>query len=126
MPLNNHIVSQFVKNTKSNNTTRQKETIVYGKLIKTENDTYYVQIDGANDNSDPIPVSKFTARVDTNQRVIVMIKNHTAIVTGNISEPSANSKFVEGIVDNKIHEIPVIDNDTIDHLWVVYESSKWK
>lgn len=126
MPLSNQIISQFVKNTKSTNSiNKQKETIVYGKLIKKEENLYYVQLDGAPENS-AIPVSKFTSQVNEEERVIVMIKNHTAIITGNISDPTPNKDSVNVIVDEKLQELSTISNDTIDQLWVDYEISKWE
>lgn len=111
MPLNNTIVSQFIKNTKDDNKSTKQETIMYGRLSPTN--TNCVILDGSNIE---LPVAHFTTQVNPNERVIVMIKNHSAIVTGNITSQSSTVTYV----DNKLREVvfmAVIDEDTINKLW---------
>lgn len=93
MTLGLDLISQFVKATKD---TEQKktETIVYG-TAKIQNGIAYVQFDG----SDTLTPVITTADVKDGERVTVMIKNHTAVVTGNISSPAARSDDVKDIVD---------------------------
>ena len=89
MPLSTELISQFVKIT-NDKTEIKKESIVYG-TIKERDDRLWVQIDG----SDQLTPVDSTADMKAGERVTVMIKNHTATVTGNITSPSASSKVVQ-------------------------------
>lgn len=83
MELSKDIISDFVKLTKNSGDSK-KETTAYGTIVK--NDTsIYVKIDGSEYNT---PVY-CTADVKNGDRVTVLIKNHSAIVTGNITSPAA-------------------------------------
>ena len=85
MALSNDLISQFVKITKDKQDAK-KETVVYGTIHKDVNgNENCVNIDGSNIST---PVSK-TVVANEGDRVTVMIKNHTATVTGNLSNPSA-------------------------------------
>jgi hypothetical protein len=98
--LSNELISQFVKATKDKTKTKS-ETTVYGTVVY--NGKPYVKIDG----SDLLtPVSTTTA-VSDGERVTVMIKDHTATVTGNISSPSARTNDVEA-VGNKVSEFEIV------------------
>lgn len=88
MSLSSDLISQFVKVTNDKKDTK-RETTAYGTIVKNDS-SIYVKLDGS-DLSTPV-VS--TAFVNNGDRVTVMIKNHTAIVTGNISSPSANGTAV--------------------------------
>lgn len=85
------LISQFVKITKDK-TPKKTESIVYGTIVK-NGDTKYVKLDGA----DVLTPISSTTNVEDKERVTVMIKNHTAIVTGNITSPSARTAEVEGV-----------------------------
>lgn len=89
MGLSNDLISQFVKATKSDDKT-SKETTVYGTTVE-HNGTTYVKLDG----SDLLTPVSTTSDTKPGERVTVMIKNHTATVTGNISSPSARSGDVK-------------------------------
>lgn len=89
MPLSSELISQFVKITNDNKDTT-KESTVYGTTVSM-NGTTYVQIDG----SELYTPINTTADVQPNERVIVMIKNHTALITGNITSPSARATEVK-------------------------------
>ena len=91
MALSNDIISQFVKIT-NDKTEEKKETIIYGTVV-VSNSTKYVKIDGS-DLLTPIMAS---ADATDGDRVTVMIKNHTATVTGNVSSPAARSADVKGM-----------------------------
>lgn len=93
MVLSNDLISQFVKATKDKDTSK-KEATVYGTAVEYNGDIY-VRVDGSDHLT---PVSK-TANVNIGERVTVMIKNHTATVTGNLSSPSARTEDVEIIGD---------------------------
>ena len=83
MGLSKDIISDFVKLTKNSGDSK-KETTAYGTIVKNET-SVYVKIDGSEYNT---PVY-CTADVKNGDRVTVLIKNHTAIVTGNITSPAA-------------------------------------
>lgn len=106
MKLSTNLVKQFAKITnQSKEKTNKKETIVYGKIKEQGDDgKWYVQLDGAAEGM-LTPISSFTSSVDLDQRVIVMIKNHSAIVTGNIGSPATSQEYV----DSKIY--PTIGRD---------------
>lgn len=100
MPLSNDLISQFVKITKDETKTK-KENSVYGTVVE-KGDSTFVRFDG----SDLVtPVSK-TANAKDGDRVTVMIKNHTAIITGNLSSPAAR---VADLLDAGI-DVEAIEN----------------
>lgn len=88
MPLSNDLISQFVKITKDK-TKDTRETIVYGTVqdSKAPNGLNYVKIDG----SDLLTPVLATTVVSPQDRVTIMIKNHSAVVTGNLTSPAARS-----------------------------------
>lgn len=83
MNLSSDLISRFVKATKDEKKTKGEST-VYGTTVEA-NGSMYVRIDGANTLT---PVTA-TTDVVAGERVIVMIKNHTATITGNITSPAA-------------------------------------
>lgn len=97
MDLSNELISQFVKITNdSSNQQKSKESIVYGTTIEYEN-RMYVKIDG----SDLLTPIETTADIQAGERVTIMIKDHSATVTGNITSPSANVGTVDKVVTEK-------------------------
>lgn len=114
MALSNDIISQFVKIT-NDKTEEKKETIVYGTVV-VSNSTKYVKIDG----SDLLTPIMATADAQDGDRVTVMIKNHTATITGNVSSPAARSADVKGMgsdyqkLSNKIDQFEILVADKVD------------
>ena len=100
MKLSSDLISQFVKATKDENKT-QKETTVYGTVVY--DGRPYVRLDG----SDLLTPVSTTADVHDGERVTVMIKNHTATVTGNISSPAARTDTVKEI-GSQITEFEIV------------------
>ncbi len=88
------LISQFVKATKDTPDTK-KETIVYGTTVEHEGVTY-VKIDG----SELLTPVIATADTKPGERVTVMIKNHTATVTGNITSPAARTGDLKDVNDS--------------------------
>lgn len=84
MGLSSDLVAQFVKVTNDNKPNTKKETTVYGTTVEYKG-SIYVKIDG----SDLLTPVMATANTKPGERVTVMIKNHTATVTGNLSSPAA-------------------------------------
>ena len=107
MALSNDLISQFVKVTKDEKQTTNEST-AYGKIIK-QGDTEYVQLDG----SDLLTPITSTTVVKDGDRVMVTIKNHTAIVTGDLTNPSANDEDVKEI-GNKISEFEIVIADKVN------------
>ena len=106
MALSNDLISQFVKVTQDKEQTK-KESTAYGKIV-VKNDKEYVQLDG----SDLLTPISSTAVVHDGDRVMVTIKNHTAIVTGDFTNPSASNKDVTEI-GSKISEFEIIIADKV-------------
>ena len=93
MGLSNDLISQFVKITKDQNET-SKTTIVYGKVVE-EDGTMYVELDGAEGRLTPLPPT--TTDVEDGDRVSVTIRNHSAVITGNLTSPSARTDAVKEV-----------------------------
>ena len=109
MGLSNDLISQFVKAT--NDTKKEKtEKTVYGKIVD-DNGSLKVRLDGA-DEKVLTPIIT-TSNVKAGDRVIVLIKNHSATVIGNTSSPSTTVSDVEGI-NNKITEVETLVSGKVD------------
>lgn len=106
MPLSTDLISQFVKVTKSE-PEESKESTAYGTTVEYNGSTY-VKLDG----SDLLTPIVTTADVKSGERVTVMIKDHTATVTGNISSPAARTGDVKDL-GNKISEFEIVIADKV-------------
>lgn len=102
MGLSNDLISQFVKATNDNVKTTKKETITYGTAVEYKG-SMWVKLDG----SELLTPISTTTSVKPDDRVTVMIKNHTAVVTGNMSSPSARSGDIEDAT-SKISEFEIL------------------
>lgn len=91
MNLPDKLVSQFAKILKPEPVKKKEET-VYGTIVQ-QGLTKFVKIDG----SDYLTPIDTTVDMLNGERVTVLIKNHTAIVTGNITSPAARAKSVESV-----------------------------
>lgn len=90
MGLSNDLISQFVKATKDTQK-KSKETTAYGTMVIASDGKEYVRLDG----SEVLTPASSTTTVKNGNRVIVMIKNHTATVTGNLKDNAATRSMVE-------------------------------
>lgn len=89
MELPKKLINEFAKVT--NNTEKpENDTTVYGVISK-NGDSTYVQLDG----SDLLTPVSTTTDTQDGDRVTVLIKNHTAIVTGNMTSPAARTDDVK-------------------------------
>lgn len=112
MPLSSELVSQFAK-LASNKPKEEKESTVYGTTV-IQNGNKYVKLDG----SELLTPASFTTNIADGERVTVLIKNHMAIVTGNITSPAARTSEVEE-VGNKVDAAEAAVKDlTADNLKV--------
>lgn len=89
MALSKELISQFAKIAKdsgNNNNTTKNEKTVFGTVVLSDGRTY-VKIDGSERLT---PVTTMT-NVSDNERVTVMIKDHAAFITGNVTSPTARN-----------------------------------
>lgn len=95
MVLSSELISQFVKATKDEPTSK-KETVVYG--IVTQTDPIYVKLIDSNSDIDKtaahteaIPVASTTTVVEVGDKVACTIKNHKLSITGTTEYPAARN-----------------------------------
>lgn len=97
MGLSSELIAQFAKMNKDEK--KKSEETVYGTIVD-HNGAKYVKLDG----SELLTPMVTTADAKPGERVTVLVKNHTATVTGNISSPSARTDTVKE-VDNKVDNV---------------------
>lgn len=102
MSLSSELVSQLVKTTLGPKET-SKETTVRGTTVVDNEGKTWVKLDG----SELLTPIATTADVKGDERVTVMIKDHTATVTGNLSSPSARTDDVKEQA-SKISEFEIV------------------
>ena len=107
MIISSDLIDQLVKVT-SNDEQKLTESSAYGTIVKYDNKNY-VRLDG----SDLLTPISATTVLSDGDRVIVTIKNHTALVTGNISSPSASDKDVKEM-GSKISEFEIVIADKVN------------
>ena len=112
MSLSHDIISEFVKVT-NNNKEKPKEGIVYATIVQ-GSDGKYVKIDG----SDLLTPADTTTDIEDGERVTVMIKDHKATVTGNVTSPSASGNRVDKVVDTVTEQIGVFETVVADKISV--------
>lgn len=106
MGLSSDLISQFVKVT--NDKTREtSESSQYGTIVEYDG-SKYIRLDG----SELLTPINTTVSIKDGDRAIVSIKNHTATVTGNISDPAASSGTVIEM-GSQITEFEIIVADKI-------------
>ena len=92
MDLSIDLIKEFAKTT-NDEPVIDKGSTAYGRYVL-QGDKAFVEIDGSNGALTPVAT---TSTVKNNDRVTVLIKDHTAIVTGNLTDPSASSDDVENV-----------------------------
>ena len=112
MPLSSELVSQFAK-LASNKPKEEKESTAYGTTV-IQNGNKYVKLDG----SELLTPASFTTNIANGERVTVLIKNHMAIVTGNITSPAARTSEVEEVGDKVDAAEAAVKDLTADNLKV--------
>ena len=85
MILPSNLISDFVKATKDK-PAQPRESVLYGTI---QSDTEYVKLDGSTVLT---PIENKAVIAKAGDRVTVTIKDHKAIVTGNIASPAAREK----------------------------------
>lgn len=112
MGLSHDIISEFVKIT-NDNKEKPKEGIVYATIVQ-GSDGKYVKIDG----SDLLTPADTTTDIEDGERVTVMIKDHKATVTGNVTAPSASGNRVDKVVETVTEQIGVFETVVADKVSV--------
>lgn len=110
MGLSYDLISEFVKIT-NDKQEKSKEGTVYATIVGS-GDAKYVKIDG----SDLLTPMDTTTDIEDGERVTVMIKDHKATVTGNITSPSVSSTTVNTVVGSVVGENLVVVNSKIENL----------
>lgn len=103
MPLSTEIISQFAKIVTPKET-RPEFTTVTGRATEYAG-KMYVKIDGSDQLT---PIASSTVGLKNNDWVTVQIKNHSATVTGNATDPSAGQSYADDIknqVDDAVDQI---------------------
>ena len=106
MGLSNDLISQFVKVTVDKKTEDTGATM-FGEVVQV-GDEIYVKLDG----SDQLTPVSTTTNVAVGDKVSVSVKDHSAMITGNVSSPAANSAEVKEI-GNKITEFEILIGDKV-------------
>lgn len=98
MALNSKLAKEFAQIIKEDKTA-SKDTTVYGAAVKF-NGKMYVKIDG----SERMTPVETTTSIKEGDRVTVLIKAHSATVTGNVSDP-ASSTSDKKATDEKVNDL---------------------
>ena len=106
MALSSELIDQLIKVTQ-NTEPRDKDNTAYGTVV-IMGSKKYVKIDG----SDLMTPVSSTVAVENGDRVIVTIKSHSAIVTGNTSSPAASDKKVTEL-GTKISDFEIVIADKV-------------
>lgn len=116
MELPKKLINEFAKVTNDSEKTKT-ETTVYGVIAK-NGDSTYAQLDG----SDLLTPVSTTTDTQDGDRVTVLIKNHKAVVTGNMTSPAARTDDVKDMEENFDQEFESIKANyaTITHLKANY------
>lgn len=93
MALSDELVSELVKITNDRERDGDDNKVVYGVVVD-DGTRQFVRIDGSGELTPVIT----TATIKAGDRVAVEIRNHTALVTGNVADPSASSSRLEEVI----------------------------
>ena len=93
------------------------DTVTVTGRAKEYNGKMYVQIDGSDQLT---PIASSTVGIKTDDWVTVQIKNHSATVTGNATDPSPGTSYADEIKDkvddvsDQISEFEIVIADKVD------------
>lgn len=112
MALSHELISQFAKIVKDDKK-QSSESTIYGTVVTDGNGNKYVKLDGSDQltpltDSERPSADSTTASANEGERVSVLIKNHTATITGNISSPSVRSEDFKNL-DDQVTDIKKFD-----------------
>lgn len=92
MDLPSELISEFAKITNDSNVKKEEDSILYGTVVEFEG-SLCVKLDGSNEITPAIT----TSTIKAGDRVSVSLKKHTAIITGNLSDPSASGADLSNV-----------------------------
>lgn len=116
MALSDELISQFAKMVVKQDEKPNTGTVVTGTAKLYQGDIY-VQLDGSDQLT---PIASSTAGMKDGDRVTVLIKDHSATVTGNATSPSAGKDDIDNVQDqiddvsDQISEFEIIIADKVD------------
>lgn len=111
MGLSNELIESFVKIANDNSDKKKQDATVMGTVVK-YNDKDYVKLDG----SELLTPVDSTIVSQNGDRVMVLIKDHTATITGSTSSPSASNKDLNDTkteIGSKISEFEIVIADKV-------------
>ena len=109
MPLSENLKDQFAKMVNADNPKENTDNTVYGTVKVYSDGTKAVVLDGSNIAT---PFETVTDAED-GDRVTVTIRNHKAVVTGNLSSPAARTDAVK-TNSEKIGEFNTVLSNKVD------------
>ena len=117
MALSTRLKSQFAKVMSASDVDTNTKKTLMGTAVE-YGDRIYVQLDGSDQLT---PLQDRIAGVKDGDRVTIEIENHSASLTGNLSDPSAGTTTVAGI-ENQVAQFNVIiaNKADIDQLEAAY------
>lgn len=111
MGLSNELIESFVRIANDDSNKKKADTTVMGTVVK-YNDKDYVKLDG----SELLTPVDSTIVSQNGDRVMVLIKDHTATITGSTSSPSASNKDLNDTkteIGSKISEFEIVIADKV-------------
>ena len=93
MALSKKLISQFAKTINELDHKEPEQRTLYGTAVLYDR-RIYVQLDGSQQLT---PLEDRIAGVSDGDRVTCVIENHSARITGNLTDPAANISIVEGL-----------------------------
>lgn len=93
MALSKKLISQFAKTINELDHKEPEQRTLYGTAVLYDG-RIYVQLDGSQQLT---PLEDRIAGVSDGDRVTCVIENHSARITGNLTDPAANISIVEGL-----------------------------
>lgn len=117
MALSTRLKSQFAKVMSASDVDTNTKKTLMGTAVE-YGDRIYVQLDGSDQLT---PLQDRIAGVKDGDRVTIEIENHSASLTGNLSDPAAGTTIVAGI-ENQVAQFNVIiaNKADIDQLEAAY------
>lgn len=117
MALSKDLTSMFAKEILKTSEPVKKQPETLNGTVVEDGGVKYVRLDG----SDIVTPVTTTTAIKNGERVTVMIKEHSAIVTGNLTDPSASGSSVDEM-GNKIDHFDTIIADVVqtDDLNAIY------
>ena len=131
MSLSSELISQFAKITNDEKPKKSEEATLYGEVVELE-EMICVRFDGAeeltpvttivekDDTGEIVNYKYGAASVKSGDRVSVSLKNHSATITGNLSDPPA------GRAEFKVNKDSILARVGATEMWIKEEGVTFK